>query len=137
MKPINRLLSFALVALLLSACSATSLREKGWDDRVVGKAERLLIEGLNQYEEGSFKKSAESLNAALTEGLAFTKDRVTAHKYLAFIDCAAGREATCREQFAAALALDPSLELSAAEAGHPAWGPVFKSVKARIARSGK
>ncbi|HKO88913.1 MAG TPA: TssQ family T6SS-associated lipoprotein [Burkholderiales bacterium] len=133
----KRIFSFVLIALALSACSATSLREKGWDDRVIGKGERLLLEGLNQYEEGAFKKSAESLNGALSEGLAFTKDRVTAHKYLAFIDCAAGREAACREQFAAALALDPALELTSAEAGHPAWGPVFKTVKTRIARSTK
>lgn len=132
-----KFLCLALSVLLLVGCSATSLREKGWDDRIVGKAERLLLDGLNQYEEGNFKKSAESLNAALAEGLSFTRDRVTAHKYLAFIDCAAGREVACREQFAAALTLDPSLELSSAEAGHPLWGPVFKSVKARIVRSAK
>ncbi|HKY02010.1 MAG TPA: TssQ family T6SS-associated lipoprotein [Burkholderiales bacterium] len=130
----NRLFSVAILALL-AGCAATDMRDRGWEDRVTGKAERLLIQGLNQYEEANYKKSGESLNAALTEGLAFKKDRVTAHKYLAFIDCAAGREATCREQFAAALALDPDLELSPAEAGHPMWGNVFKSVKTRIARA--
>lgn len=130
----KRLLCLALLASL-AGCAATDMRDKGWNDRVSGKAERLLIQGLDQYEEANYKKSAESLNAALSEGLAFNKDRVTAHKYLAFIDCAAGREAPCREQFAAALALDPELELSPAEAGHPLWSNVFKSVKARIARS--
>lgn len=136
MKPMRYLLVL-LLAALLSGCPATTLREKGWEDKVVTRSEKLLVDALNLYEEGQFKKAADNFNAALAEGLPFKKDRVVAHKYLAFIDCAAGREAACREQFAAALALDPALELSSAEAGHPLWGPVFKSVKSRISRSTK
>ena len=48
----------------------------------------------------------------------------------AFIHCAAGRQAQCREEFRRALEIDPQLELTPAEAGHPGWGPVFRSVKA-------
>ena len=132
-----RCLLMILVAAMLSGCAATTLREKGWEDKVVTRAEKLLVDALNFYEEGQFKKAADNFNAALAEGLPFKKDRVAAHKYLAFIDCAGGREAPCREQFAAALALDPGLELTPAEAGHPLWGPVFKSVKARLVRSTK
>ena len=30
-----------------------------------------------------------------------------------------------------ALELDPKFELSAAEAGHPIWGPIFRGLKAK------
>jgi hypothetical protein len=57
------------------------------------------------------------------------KERANAHKHLAFIHCAAQRERQCREEFRRALDADPALELDAAEAGHPVWGPIFRSVK--------
>ncbi len=44
--------------------------------------------------------------------------------------CAGNRVVPCREEFRKALTVDPELELAPAEAGHPIWGPVFKSVKA-------
>jgi tetratricopeptide (TPR) repeat protein len=91
--------------------------------------EPLLRAGISQYENGRYDDSARSLRIALKRGL--TKpDQVTAHKYLAFIQCAAGREAQCRDEFERALRIDPGMELDAAEAGHPIWGPVFRSVKA-------
>ena len=51
-------------------------------------------------------------------------------KHLAFINCSQGRTGPCRDDFRKALAIDPSLELSPAEAGHPTWGPIFRSLKA-------
>lgn len=88
-----------------------------------------LAAGIRQYEEGKYAEAAESLNSSLYQGLS-SADRVKAHKYLAFIDCVSGRPAACRREFGRALAIDPNLELSAAEAGHPIWGPVFRAVKA-------
>jgi Tfp pilus assembly protein PilF len=93
------------------------------------KGEPALAVGIRQYEDGKYPEAAESLNAALYQGLS-SADRVKAHKYLAFIHCVSSRPAACREQFRRALAMDPNLELSAAEAGHPIWGPVFRAVKA-------
>jgi len=87
-----------------------------------------LAAGIRQYEEGKYAEAAESLNSSLFQGLS-SADRVKAHKYLAFIGCVSGRPAACRLEFGRALAIDPSLELSAAEAGHPIWGPVFRAVK--------
>jgi tetratricopeptide (TPR) repeat protein len=89
----------------------------------------LLKAGIRDYENGRYDDSARNLRIALKRGLA-KPDQVTAHKYLAFIQCAAGREAQCRDEFRRALRIDPGMELDAAEAGHPVWGPVFKSVKA-------
>ena len=74
--------------------------------------------------------SAKSLQAALDRGLP-PKDQVNAYKHLAFIQCANNRLAACREEFRKALTLDPALELSRAEAGHPVWGPIFRSLKGK------
>jgi tetratricopeptide (TPR) repeat protein len=90
--------------------------------------EALLRAGISHYENGRYDESARNLRIALKRGLS-KADQVTAHKYLAFIQCAAGREAQCRDEFRRALRIDPDLELTAAEAGHPVWGPVFRSVK--------
>jgi len=94
-----------------------------------GRGEPALAAGLRLYEEGSYDASARSLHEALAQGLA-DAGRVKAHKHLAFIHCAADRQRPCRDEFRKALALDPALELAPAEAGHPAWGPVFRAVKA-------
>mgnify|MGYP001549986536 CR=1 FL=1 len=69
------------------------------------------------------------MGGALPSGLR-TEDQIKAHKYLAFIDCVSGRQPQCREEFRKALDIDPNLELQPNEAGHPTWGPVFRSVKA-------
>jgi Tfp pilus assembly protein PilF len=87
-------------------------------------------EGIRNYEEGNYRTAKRRLQFALEEGLSRDK-RVKAHKYLAFIACVSSQQLTCREEFAIALELNPKLELDAAEAGHPIWGPVFKSVKAK------
>lgn len=94
-----------------------------------GKGEPALAAGLRLYEEGSYDASARNLLEALAQGLV-NAERVKAHKHLAFIHCAADRQRPCREEFRKALAIDPALELAPAEAGHPAWGPVFRAVKA-------
>lgn len=88
-----------------------------------------LQAGLRLYDDGDYAESANNLQAAIDQGLP-AKDRARAHKYLAFIHCASNREQLCREEFRKALADDPSLDLAPAEAGHPIWGPIFRSVKA-------
>ena len=86
--------------------------------------------GLKQFEDGDYDASAKSLQTALDRGLP-PKDQVNAYKHLAFIHCANNRVTACREEFSKALTMDPALELSAAEAGHPVWGPVFRSLKGK------
>ncbi|MFZ6710206.1 TssQ family T6SS-associated lipoprotein [Undibacterium sp. TC9W] len=46
-------------------------------------------------------------------------------KIMAFSYCVTSRTQLCRQQFDKALKLDPTFNLSAAEIGHPVWGPVF------------
>ena len=89
-----------------------------------------LSVGLKQFDDGDYDASAKSLQVALDRGLQ-PKDRVSAHKHLAFIHCANNRTSACREEFRKALAIEPALELSAAEVGHPVWGPIFRSLKGK------
>ena len=126
-------------ALLLAGCQSEPMRAFQADlqlakSEIVGlfggnKGDAALAAGLKQYEDGNYGEAAKQLQLAIGQGLS-SSNRVNAHKHLAFIHCASGRTAPCREEFRKALAIDPNLQLSAAEAGHPSWGPVFRSVKA-------
>ena len=88
-----------------------------------------LTVGLKQYDDGEYADAVKNLQAAIDQGLS-NSDRVNAHKHLAFIHCSSNRAGPCRQEFGKALAIDPSLELTAAEAGHPVWGPIFRQAKA-------
>jgi Tfp pilus assembly protein PilF len=130
--PTRVFLMCAVLLLSSSACSTGPMRSLWEDFRGVFESNRggpALEVGLRQYELGSFPDAASNLQTALAHGLA-REDRVKAHKYLAFIHCVSDRAAACRDEFRKALAIDSKLELTGAEAGHPTWGPVFRSVKA-------
>ena len=90
-------------------------------------AEDLLAAGVAQYEEGNYAQAQRLLQSSLAEGLSRTS-QARAYKYLAFIYCVTDRTAQCRQEFSNALNADPQFTLTAAEAGHPTWGPVFRSV---------
>jgi len=92
------------------------------------KGEPQLKAGIKNYDDGRLPQAQANFQNALAAGLN-NSDQVTAHKYLAFIHCASSRERQCRAHFRSALELDPAFELQPAEAGHPMWGPVFRSVK--------
>lgn len=122
----------AAVALLLAGCQTEPLRAMQADLKsLIGssKGEPALAAGLRQYEDGNYADASKQLQAAVDQGLG-RSGRVKAHKHLAFMHCVSGRTSACREEFRRALSIDPDLDLSPAEAGHPTWGPVFRSVKA-------
>ena len=125
--PDVRILILILATLLATGCQTGPLKNFG-ATRFAGNS--YLEEGVENYEEGNYRVAKRRLRFALEEGLS-RPDRVKAHKYLAFIACVSSQQLTCREEFAIALELDPKFELDAAEAGHPIWGPMFKSVKAK------
>lgn len=126
MKRIDTLLC---TALLTVSCAAPAVRDAGLDRLAPRKAEQDLSSGLRAYEDGEYESSARFLQSALSARLFVIADQVAAHKHLAFIHCAQAREEACRNEFRKALELNPKLELTPAESGHPLWGPVFKSVK--------
>lgn len=131
---LRAILLAACGALLMNACSTAFVRDTGLDKLAPRKAEQDLSSGIRAYEDGNYKSAQGHLQGALDAGLILDSDKVVAHKYLAFIHCAHGRVSQCREEFREALQLDPKFELGQTEAGHPAWGPVFKVVKAEMAK---
>jgi len=125
-----------LIALAsLGGCSSSPVRAVGADQIAPRQAERNLSAGIRAYEEGEYRISAQRLQEALDGGLVFTTDKVTAYKYLAFVHCATQRIQQCRAEFRKAFELDPTFELTKAEAGHPIWGPVYRSVKSEQSAS--
>lgn len=131
MRTLRFLLVLAFAAALLGGCA-----EGPFKDLRVGRTAgtSYLEDGVRNYEEGNYRTAQRRLQFALEEGLS-RPDRVKAHKYLAFIACVSGQQLTCREEFGIAFELDPKFELEPAEAGHPIWGPVFKSVKSKQKKS--
>lgn len=142
---ILRLMLMTALAAALAGCESAPIKsvresisglfqtepESKPERKVEPRAEQFLSSGIRQYEEGNYVEASRLLQSSLDRGLSGTSDQVRAHKYLAFIHCVSGRDARCRDEFRAALRIDPSFELAANEAGHPTWGPVFRSVKSR------
>jgi Tfp pilus assembly protein PilF len=123
-----RLLVVMCVALAaLSGCASDPIKEIQTVFR--GKGDPLLQAGIKFYEDGRYAQAQKNFEMALNAGLS-DSGKVAAHKYLAFIHCVSKRERQCRGHFVSALEINPNFELEPAEAGHPMWGPVFRSVKA-------
>lgn len=127
----RRIVAVCSIALIAGGCATEPMRnlQRGFQNLFqTGKGKPALEAGLRQYEEGAYVEASRNLQTALEHGLD-SASQVDAHKHLAFIHCASNRTGPCRDEFRKALKINPALELSAAEAGHPAWGPVFRSVK--------
>ena len=96
-----------------------------------------LRRGVQRYDDGEYKEAARHFQQALEQGLASPVDQANARKHLAFMACVARRTTACRAEFRKAFEADPAFDLTPAEAGHPMWGPVFRSVKAEVAKKRK
>lgn len=129
MKILHLTLIAALAAALAGCESAPIQGIKGMFQGSPGEQD--LASGIKQYEDGSYAEASRLLQSSLDQGLSSKSDQVSARKHLAFTHCVSGRDARCRDEFRALLKIDPSFELAPNESGHPIWGPVFRSVKAR------
>jgi hypothetical protein len=109
-----------------AATKSDAVRNPATSDPIPTRAPELSA-GIDAYENGNYSEAAKILRSALPR-LGKT-DQVVSRKYLAFIACTSGRKIQCRDEFRQALKLDPAFDLQPAEAGHPVWGPVFRSVK--------
>jgi Tfp pilus assembly protein PilF len=126
------LAALVLAGLLAAGCQSEPFRSIQADfKRAFGgsSGEAALSAGVQSYEEGKYADATRQLQSAIKQGLA-PGDEVRAHKYLAFMNCISDRVSACRDEFRKALRIDPGMELSPAEAGHPLWGPQFRAVKA-------
>ena len=115
----------AAVILICSGCAGMGKVQPVQDT----KGPQMLSSGIKSYEDGNYRDAIAQLQGALDTGLPASADKITAHKYLAFTYCVSNRETLCREEFGKVLAIDPKFDLAPAEAGHPIWGSVFRSVK--------
>jgi Tfp pilus assembly protein PilF len=128
-----RLTLVAVLAAFLAGCESATIKSLQQDLKTLFQAPKGaqdLADGIKQYEDANYSEAARLLQSSLDLGLG-RDDQVKAHKYLAFIHCISGREQRCRDEFRAALKIDPSFELAANEAGHPIWGPAYRSAKGR------
>jgi len=129
-----------LAALAAAACAPVSqpppekpaAAPQITEDQLRERARENLELGLRQYERGEYDDAAKSLTASLDHGLLTKTEQSKARKYLAFIDCVSNREAQCRDEFRKAIEIDPSFDLGPAEAGHPIWGPIYRSVREQM-----
>lgn len=129
-------------ALLLAACAempklgggepqkpaAPQITESSLRDR----AQQQLADGVKQYEAGEYDNAVKSLTGSLEHGLLSKADQARARKLLAFSHCVSGREVLCRDEFRRAFEIYPDFALTAAEDGHPIWGPVYRNVRTQL-----
>jgi len=120
----------AVLLICLVLCGCASFRED-FAATFSSKGEKDLEFGVKAYEDGEYPYATRLLQASLDAGLRGISNRMKAHKYLAFVHCASGRLQQCRDEFNKALGIDPSFALREDEAGHPIWGPVFRSLNAK------
>ena len=131
-----KLLTLLVVVVVLNGCKTFGPESCSGNGLAVGgtPADKKLNYGVLSYEEGNYQASITALQGVLDTGLSGKPERVMAYKYLAFIQCISGREAMCKEYFRKALEIDPNFNLTSAEAGHPIWGPAFRSVKSKFSK---
>jgi hypothetical protein len=129
----RRVIGLILAALVLTGCETLETQPSVSDEprrkpAAKRSADALLASGIREFEEGNYGPSERLLRSSIGEGLPTRAGLARAHKYLAFIYCVTNRITQCREEFGHALRADPKFALTAAEAGHPTWGPAFRSV---------
>ncbi len=139
MIPAHRLLVAAL-ALLAAACQQLPGTDKPAptavpqvsEDSLRERAKGQLTRGIEQYNAGEYEAAIRTLAGSLDHGLLSRAEQSQARKFLAFSHCVAGREAPCRDEFRKAFEIHSEFTLTAAEDGHPIWGPVYRTVRTQL-----
>jgi hypothetical protein len=135
--------SMALAAALLAAACAELPKFGGGEtpkpaapqiteSMLRDRAQQQLTDGVKQYDAGDYDNAVKSLTAALEHGLLSKAEQARARKYLAFSHCVSGREILCRDEFRKAFEIYPEFALTAAEDGHPIWGPIYRSMRTQL-----
>src|SRR5262249_30926169 len=123
-----------LAVLVVAGCAETPSKPAPAAPQITeevlrNRANEQLATGIRQYGDGEYENAVKSLTSSLEHGLLSKVDASRARKYLAFSYCVTNREAQCRSEFRKAFEINPEFALSAAEDGHPIWGPVYRSVR--------
>ena len=96
------------------------------------RAQGQLAKGAELYQAGEYEAAIKMLAGSLDHGLLSRQDQSRARKLMAFSHCVQGREGPCRDEFRKAFEINSDFALSAAEDGHPIWGPVYRNVRTQL-----
>lgn len=127
-----RWIALVFSALLFTGCTVVSTCDDGGGGiRLFGKdqVEQKIEIGVKAYEAGNYVTASNAFESVLSTTSASRAQKVRAYKYMAFISCISSKEKSCRENFHNIFEINPDFNLSAAEVGHPTWGPIFQSEK--------
>ncbi len=97
--------------------------------------ERALATAIEAYDRGDYAQAIRLLTPLSSEGALDNDQQLRALKALAFSQCSTNAITACRGTFERAFRADAKFDLSAAERGHPIWGPQF--LRARKTVTGK
>jgi len=101
----------------------------------VSANERALTTAIDAYDRGDYAQAVRLLTPLSSEGTLDADQQLRALKTLAFSQCSTNAVTACRGTFERAFRVDARFDLSAAERGHPIWGPQF--ARARKTVTGK
>lgn len=97
--------------------------------------ERALATAVEAYDRGDYAQAVRLLVPLSNESTLDGDRQLRALKTLAFSQCSTNAVTACRATFERAFRADAKFDLSAAERGHPIWGPQF--LRARKTVTGK
>ncbi|MDM9561934.1 MULTISPECIES: TssQ family T6SS-associated lipoprotein [Bordetella] len=97
-------------------------------------AQDALAEVKQQYAAGQYGSVIRTVATSGDIAAAPKSLRIEAYKLQAFSYCVRNYAQLCEDTFVRILQLDSAFVLAPNEAGHPQWGPVFKSAQARAGR---
>ena len=130
-----RVLVWGMLLLLLGGCQTFANRVVGAGQILFqgSSSERSISQGIASYNNGDYQAAVVLLQHALEDVMLSKSDKINAYKYLAFTHCISVREKKCQESFERIFAINPNFNLTPAEAGHPVWGPVFRTHQSGVA----
>src|SRR6266702_3090429 len=106
---------------LLAGCSSFSPQQRA--------ATETVQNARSAYSNGDYARTIQLLSHASEIDRSDSATQIEAHKLMAFSYCVTGKVPACRAEFRKILDIDPRFELSAAERGHPTWGPAFEAAR--------
>ena len=121
-------------ALSLAACQSTGKTPTAGSSPVRSTeqiANDTLAKASQMYDVGNFDGVINTLNGSKEIPQASPRVQVQAHKLLAFVYGVTGKASQCYIEFAKALDIDPSFQLSPAEKSHPTWGRMYELARKR------
>ncbi|QJR15658.1 TssQ family T6SS-associated lipoprotein [Usitatibacter palustris] len=101
----------------------------------LAKAEQMLADGMVKYDSGDPAAAIKLFEAATKEGLKEKADQVKSLKHTAFSLCLEGKYSACRATFLKIFDVDPTFDLTPAEAGHPSWTRTYAGAKAQAQKA--